>query len=101
MGLSGRVETTTGAMDLQASSNIWLSRVQSTSGFITIRSDNESVRRVASLPTSFANIISTARPTVLVDDQALFSVDSNSVRVNTIILPRGGSQSLIIVSLIF
>ena len=101
MGLGGRVETTTGAMNLHALSNVLLSRVQSTSGFITIRSDNESVRRVASLPTSFANIISTARPTVLVDNQAFLSVDSNSVRVNTITLPRGGSQSLILVSLIF
>jgi hypothetical protein len=101
MGLSGRVETTTGAMNLRAASNIWLSRVQSTSGQITIRSDNESVRRLTGLSTSFANIVSSSRPTVQVAKQARFSVDSNSVQVNSIIQPRGSSQSLITISLDF
>lgn len=100
MSLSSRVETTSGAMDLRASSDIWLSRVQSTSGQITLRSDSESVRRLAGLSTSFANIVSSTRPVVQVAKLAQFSVDSNSVQVNSIVRNRG-TQPVITVALNF
>lgn len=99
MNSNGRIETTSGAMNLRASGDVWLYRVQSTSGQITIRSDNESVRRLAGLSTNFANVVSSTRPVVQAVKQAQFSVDSNSVQVNQFILNRSTGASVINVSL--
>jgi hypothetical protein len=82
-----RIQTNSGLLDLRASGLITLSRISTQSGNIYLESTADSVRRLTDF--SGPNIISLSRSTVNVAKIAEFTVDSNSVIVNEIVVPRG------------
>lgn len=96
---AGRVTGGTGLLDIRASDDVVLSQVTSLGGDIFISSELASVRRLTGF--TGANIVSTNRAIIEVDDIAQFTVDSDSVTVNGATFFRGLGNSFIFVVLNF
>ncbi|MEM9048388.1 MAG: hypothetical protein AAGC92_06680, partial [Pseudomonadota bacterium] len=96
---AGRVTGGTGLLDIRASDDVILSQVTSLGGDIFISSELASVRRLTGF--TGANIVSTNRAIIEVDDIAQFTVDSDSVTVNGATILRGLGNSFIFVVLNF
>ena len=99
MTSNGRISTISGDMNVWVKNSITLSQVSSTSGKITLRSQNSSIRKLSGFGS--ANIVSSQAASVFVDSIADFTVASSSVRVNGILVHRSTGQSLITIALSF
>jgi hypothetical protein len=86
-------------MNLLASGNMTISRIQAATGTLRIESLTGSIRRLEGL--SGAHITAALTPSIFVDTTALFSVNSNSVRVNGFQVNRTSGLPLIQISLNF
>ena len=99
MTSNGRISTVSGSMDVWVKNNFTLSQVSSTSGKITLRSQNGSIRTLSGFGS--ANIVSSQAASVFVDKIAEFTVNSNLVKVNGFNVYRSGGESLITIVLNF
>lgn len=95
----GRITTNSGSMNLLTSGNMTISRIEAATGTLRMESLTGSIRRLEGR--TGAHIIAALTPSIFVETTALFSVDSNAVRVNGVQINRTSGLSLIQISLNF